>query len=97
MKGNTGSAQHASQPGNLVAFRQQGTREKRQHSPVVFPTSGHDWHHRISPDFVPPQGVRLAISVSFLLAQAWRHPTMHPPDIDDKYDFIRVFSRNGYE
>jgi hypothetical protein len=24
-------------------------------------------------------------------------PTMHPPDIDDKYDFIHVLSRNAYK
>jgi hypothetical protein len=49
------------------------------------------------PLFALPQETPSPCQATFALAQAWRHSTMHPPDIDDKYDFIRVFSRNGYE
>ncbi|WP_193317138.1 hypothetical protein [Janthinobacterium sp. FT14W] len=47
--------------------------------------------------FALPQETPSPRPAAFALAQACRHSTMHPPDIDDKYDFIRVLSRNRYE
>jgi hypothetical protein len=43
------------------------------------------------------QGKPSVAQPSFGFAQACRHPTMRPSDIDDKYDFIHLFSRNRYE
>ena len=47
--------------------------------------------------FALAQGKISMAKPSFALAQACRHPTMHPPDIDDKYDFIHVLSRKTYK
>jgi len=47
--------------------------------------------------FALAQGKISVAKPFFALAQACRHPTMHPPDIDDKYDFIHVLSRNSYK
>jgi hypothetical protein len=84
-------------PRRDVALQQHHGADQKRENCRIFRTVHRPLARHGARLFALPQRKPRLAKPPFALVQAWRHPTMHPPDIDDKYDFIRVFSRNGYE
>jgi hypothetical protein len=84
-------------PSHDVAMQQHRMAERKRGNCRIFRTAHWPLARHGVGMFALSQGKPSVAKWPFALAQASRHPTMHPPDIDDKYDFIHVLSRNAYK
>ncbi|WP_133250792.1 hypothetical protein [Janthinobacterium sp. 78] len=84
-------------PSHDVATQQHRMAERKKGNCRIFRTAHCALARHGSGMFALAQGKISMAKPSFALAPACRPPTMHPPDIDNKYDFIHVLSRNAYK
>jgi hypothetical protein len=84
-------------PSHDVAIQQHRMAKRKRGNCRIFRTAHWPLTRHGVGMFALSQGKPSVAKWPFALAKALRHLTMHPPDIDDKYDFIQVLSRNEYK